>query len=230
MAEKEISKFKHHINYEFKNIELLKEALTHRSYAVERGLKYDNQRLEFLGDAVIEIIYTEYLFNRYPKEQEGVLTKMRSALVKQGALAKLARELGLGDFLRLGRGEQEAMGRERDSSLCDLFEATIGAFFLDAGIERVKEFIVPLIDKYFPDPSVMLNSLNPKGALQEYTQKEFGVAPSYVLVNSSGPDHHPSYTYAVLVKGKQLATGCASKRKTAESNAAETALMILKNR
>ena len=229
MAEKDISKFKYNINYEFKNIELLKEAITHRSYSVERGLNYDNQRLEFLGDAVIEIIYTEYLFHRYPNEQEGALTKMRSALVKQGTLAKLSRELGFGDFLRLGKGEQDAMGRNRDSNLCDLFEAVIGAFFLDAGIDKVKSFVIPLIEKYFPDPAKMLNSLNPKGALQEYTQKEFGVSPKYKLIDSSGPDHLPLYTYSVSINDKQLATGKASKRKSAESNAAKAALIKLKS-
>ena len=228
MAEKDIAKFKYQINYDFKNKELLKEALTHRSYSVERGLKYDNQRLEFLGDAVIEIIFTEYLFNKYPNEQEGVLTKMRSALVKQEALAQLARELCLGDFLRLGKGEQDAQGRERNSSLCDLFEATVGAIFLDSNIDRVKEFIVPLIEKYFPDPESMLTSLNPKGSLQELTQKKFGTAPSYKLIDSSGPDHMPSYTYSVMVNGKQLAIGVANKRKTAESIAAEEALKVLK--
>ena len=224
MSEKEIAKFKYQINYDFVNKDLLKEALTHRSYAVERGLKYDNQRLEFLGDAVIEILLTEYLFKRYTSEQEGVLTKMRSTLVKQGALAQLARELDFGDFLRMGKGEQEALGSERDSTLCDLFEATIGAFYLDAGIEKVRDFIIPLIEEYFPDPAALLTSLNPKGALQEYTQKHFNAAPVYELVECSGPDHMPSYTYAVLVKNKQLATGTANKRKSAESLAAEQAL------
>lgn len=228
--EKEIAKFKYQINYDFANKELLKEALTHRSYAVERGLKYDNQRLEFLGDAVIEILLTEYLFNRYQSEQEGILTKMRSAIVKQGALAQLARELGFGDFLRMGKGEKEALGSERDSTLCDLFEATIGAFYLDAGIDKVKEFLIPLIEKYYPDPAALLITLNPKGALQEYTQKEFGVAPVYELLESSGPDHMPSYTYAAIVNKKQLATGTAHKRKAAESLAAEAALKVLQKR
>lgn len=225
--EKEIAKFKYQINYDFNNKDLLKEALTHRSYAVEHGLKYDNQRLEFLGDAVIEILLTEYLFNRYRDEQEGILTKMRSAIVKQGTLAQLARELGFGDFLRMGKGEKDAMGSERDSTLCDLFEATIGAFYLDAGIDKVKEFLIPLIEKHYPDPEALLVSLNPKGALQEYTQKEFGVAPVYELLESSGPDHMPSYTYAAFVNKKQLATGTAHKRKAAESIAAEEALKVL---
>jgi len=228
MAEKDITKFKYQLGYEFKNKELLKEALTHRSFAVERKLKYDNQRLEFLGDAVIEILLTEYLFNRYQDEQEGILTKMRSALVKQGALAELARDLDLGDFLRMGKGEKEAMGAERDSTLCDLFEATIGAFYLDAGLESVREFLIPLIEKRFPDPALLLTTLNPKGALQEYTQKKFGIAPVYELIESSGPDHMPSYTYAALIKGKQWGTGNAHKRKTAESIAADEALKALK--
>jgi len=225
---KEIAKFKYALDHDFENKELLKEALTHRSFAVERGLKYDNQRLEFLGDAVIEILLTEYLFNRYPNEPEGILTKMRSALVKQGALALLARELGFGDFIRMGKGEIEAEGSERDSTLCDLFEAIIGAYYLDAGLEPVKVFLIRQMEKYYPDPARLLTSLNPKGALQEFTQKEYGVAPVYELVEASGPDHMPSYTIAAILNGKQLATGTAHKRKTAESNAADKALKCLR--
>ena len=227
MAETEISKLKYQLNYEFNDIALIKEALTHRSYAVERKLDYDNQRLEFLGDAVIEILLTEYLFKRYPAEQEGKLTKMRSALVKQAALAELARELKLGEFLRMGKGENEASGSERDSTLCDLFEAMIGAFYLDAGIERVKSFLIPLMEKQYPDPAALLTTLNPKGALQEFTQKKFGTAPSYELLEASGPDHLPSYTYAAILNGKQIGTGTAHKRKSAESLAAEEALKHL---
>ncbi len=221
---KDISKFKYTLGYDFKDKDLLKEALTHRSYAVERNLTYDNQRLEFLGDAVIEIILTEYLFNRYKDNPEGQLTKMRSALVKQGTLADLARDLNFGDFLRMGKGELEVEGNNRNSSLCDLFEAVIGAYYLDAGLEPVKNFILPLIEKKYPNPSELLVTLNPKGALQEFTQKKFSTAPVYELLETSGPDHQPSYTIAVYVNSKQLATGTAHKRKTAESLAAEKAM------
>ena len=223
----DIEKFKHQISYSFNNRDLLKEALTHRSYAVERKLSYDNQRLEFLGDAVLEIIVTEHLFKRYPQMPEGKLTKTRSALVKREALAALARQIQLGNFIYLGRGEQEANGEKRDSTLADAFEALCGAIFLDSGIEIITTIVIELIDKVFPDPASMLISLNPKGSLQELSQKKWGVAPEYIVTKVFGPDHSRSYSVAVSIMGRNIASGSASKRKNAESIAAENALHIL---
>ena len=215
------------LNYEFKNKDLLKEALTHRSYSSEKGLNYDNQRLEFLGDSVLEIILTEYLYLRYPSAPEGHLTKMRSALVQQNALANLAEKLELQQHIVMGKGEIDSGGNHRDSTLSDAFEALIGAFYLDAGIEEVKNFLLPLIEKNYPAPSDMLLSINPKGALQEYTQKHLGAAPYYKTVEISGPDHEPLYKVTVSVKNKIIGQGEASKRKTAESEAARQGLIFI---
>ena len=223
----DIEKFKHIINYTFNNRDLLKEALTHRSYAVERKLSYDNQRLEFLGDAVLEIIITEYLFNRYPDMPEGTLTKTRSALVKRESLAKLGRKLKLGKFIYLGRGEQWSKGEQRDSTLADAFEALTGALFLDCGLEQTRTFILELVKKTFPDPAALLISLNPKGALQELSQKLWGTAPEYLINKVCGPDHSRLYHVSVKILDRTIASGSASKRKSAESIAAENALQIL---
>ncbi|UDQ97245.1 ribonuclease III [Lentisphaerota bacterium WC36G] len=224
---KDIEKLKYHINYQFKQKKLLKEALTHRSYAVEKGLKYDNQRLEFLGDAVLEIIITEHLFNKYTTLPEGELTKMRSAIVQGDTLADIARAIKLGDFIFLGKGEQGAKGHSRNSTLADAFEALIGAMYLDGGNEVAKKFILQAIDAHLESPAELLLSLNPKGILQEFCQSKWGSAPFYPLLSVEGPDHDKTYTVAVAVNDNMIAKGIASKRKTAESVAAKAALKVL---
>ncbi len=225
----DIQKLKYRIDYQFKNMELAKRALTHRSYAAEENLDYDNQRLEFLGDAVLEIIFTEYLFKRYPDEPEGMLTQMRAGLAQEQALAALAREIELGDFLRLGHGEIETGGNDRDSTLADAFEALLGAIYLDSGMKAAKQFILPLVEKLHPEPNQLLLNLNPKGTLQELTQKHWNTAPSYEVIEVMGPDHAPSYTVNVLVNQKVLGSGKAQKRKVAESYAARNALEYIDN-
>jgi ribonuclease-3 len=221
-------RFQKSIDYLFKDISLLKEAFTHRSYSAENDLDYDNQRLEFLGDAVLEIILTEYLYKRYPKDAEGDLTRMRAALAQQEALVVYAKAINLGEFIRMGKGEQEAHGNMRDSTLADAFEALLGALFLDAGFERVKEFVLPLVQKLFPDPEKALQDMNPKGALQEYTQKQYGKAPVYKVLDVTGPDHMPSYKVSVTLDGDIMALGYANSRKNAEFDAARNALKDLK--
>ena len=220
-------KLKYHINYEFANLELLKEALTHRSYAAESNLDYDNQRLEFLGDAVLEIIFSEYLYRRYPDSPEGLLTKMRSALVRQDSLAGIARQLHLDQFIRMGKGELESGGNQRESTLCDLFEALVGAIYLDAGLALAVELLLPLFNTAYPEPLALLQTQNPKGALQEYTQRKWGRAPDYSVIGIEGPDHEPMYKVSVAINGRLLAVGAAHKRKTAESVAAQNALTQL---
>lgn len=162
-----IEQLKTLLKAEFKSDHYLREALTHRSYAVENDIKYDNQRLEFLGDAVLEILLTDHLFHRYPDADEGMLTRMRSGLVRESSLALLARKLDLGSYLLAGKGELEAHGTERDSTLADLFEAVLGAFYLEAGYDAVKPFLLELIEQEFPDPAGLLQEINPKGALQD---------------------------------------------------------------
>lgn len=222
----DIEKLKFKIAYDFKDKRLLREAMTHRTYAVENSLPYDNQRLEFLGDAVLEIILSEHLFLLYPDAQEGELTKMRSALVNQSSLAKLARNMDLGNFMITGKGEKESGGCDRDSTLSDLFEALLGAFYLDTDLDTVKTFVLKLVKAEFPDPEKLLLDLNPKGILQEYSQKKWNEPPGYEILSVSGPDHAPVFTVGVTV-GQLRASGTASSRKQAEIEAAKNAILLL---
>ena len=218
------------IGYEFKNPELLREAMTHKSYAAEWNVKYDNQRLEFFGDAIVELVLTRHLYFRYPALQEGDLTKIRSALVNQDSLAKFARSIGLGKYIQFGRGEIDSHGGDRDSTVSDAFEALSAAIYLDGGYEAVEKFILDIFTREIPDPLNMLTTLNPKGLLQEYAQAEFGKTPTYRILQISGPQHEPCFEVAVLLDGEQLGTGKAQNRKTAEQAAALEAMKVLKER
>lgn len=198
---------------------LLREALTHRTYAVEHNLNYDNQRLEFLGDAVLEILHTEYLFNRYPDLPEGDLTKIRSALSCESALAALARSLGLGSYLLIGNGEKECGGYDRESTLCDLFEAVLGALYLACGMEKAREFVNSVFEKDFSEPKELLHTLNPKGRLQEFSQSRWHSTPEYTLFRSGGPQHLPFFEVEAKVHN-YVAIGSGNSRKNAEVDAA----------
>lgn len=228
MQEKALPKLED-IGYEFRNPQFLIEAVTHRSHAVEKGLNYDNQRLEFFGDAVIQIIITEYLYVRYPSHDEGQLTKMRSALNQQSTLANFAKNINLGNFLRLGKGEFKANGQERNSTLCDAFEALTGAIYLDGGHEAAKNFLVPLVDDLYPSPESLLQAANPKGFLQELTQKKWATKPVYKIEETTGPDHQKTFLVSVTVNDKIAGSGTATSCKAAESAAAEAALKKLES-
>lgn len=222
----DIERLKKKLGIAFRDPHLLKEALTHRSYAVESKLPYDNQRLEFLGDAVLEIILTDYLFALYPEADEGVLTKMRSALAQQDAIALLARRMELGAYMYIGRGEAGSGGAERDSTLCDLFEAVLGACYLDAGLEPVRQLVLDLVRSEFPAPHRMLPGLNPKGTLQEYTQHVMGFAPEYRVVKVEGPEHNPVYEVEA-VAGGYVACGRGGSRRQAEFIAAGAMITLI---
>jgi len=216
------------LGYQFKCMQLLKEAVTHRSFSAEYKIDYDNQRLEFLGDAVVEIIITNMLYRRYTEEPEGILTKIRAALARQEALAEIARELDLAEYLRVGRGESASGGHNRDSTLCDAFEAVAGAIYLDGGYEVAEQVLEPLFDKIFPEPHNLLNSSNPKGKLQEFVQRGgSSSAPKYQIENKEGPDHDCTFTVSVTIKGEKIAEGKGRNRKLAEMQAAMKALEVL---
>ena len=225
MAE-DIEKLKIIINYTFNERSLLRQALTHRSKAVEAHLDYDNQRLEFLGDAVLEIILSEHLYRKFPRAQEGMLTQIRSAMVQQDTLAALARKMNLGAFILLGNGEIENDGANRDSTLADLFESVLGAVYLDGGLEAARQLVIGRMEELFPEPEKLLLGLNPKGALQEYTQSKWNTSPVYHTINVSGPDHQPQYEVQVQVHNMS-ATGKAQNRRQAESQAAKNLLLII---
>ena len=206
---------------------ILLEAFTHRSYAVEHNLSYDNQRLEFLGDSVLEIVLTEHLFRLYPTMSEGDMTKTRSALACESSLALLAREMKLGSALRTGKGEQGAGGIDRDSTLADLFEAFTGALYLELGFNPVREFLLDLINTHFPSPKALLLELNPKGKLQEFSQQYWNDVPKYTVLRHSGPQHLPVYEVELNLR-RYTAIGRGRSRKQAEFNAAASLFQFLR--
>ncbi|MDP7396691.1 MAG: ribonuclease III [Lentisphaeria bacterium] len=219
------------IQYEFRDSALQLEALTHPSFRAEYpNTPADNQRLEFLGDAVIQIIVTDRLYQALPLEPEGTLTKIRAALSKQPTLAGLARLIDLGKHLRLGHGEKQNHGDERDSILCDAFEALIGAMYLDSdnNPEVPSRLLNELIDRYCDDVHQLLQGENPKGELQEWTQRKLHLKPVYELKDVSGPDHERIHTIKVMIGDHCYGEGRAGKRQTAEENAARAALAAIR--
>jgi ribonuclease-3 len=203
--------------------ELLDEALTHRSYRCENPVKYDNQRLEFLGDAVLELILSEWIYHRYADSREGDLTKARSVLAKEATLANLAVQLDLGTHLKAGKGELAAGAMTRQSTLADLFEAVLAAYYLACGYRQTKEKLLELITTCYPDPLKMVTEANPKGKLQEYTQAAMGCTPKYSVLSITGTANEPYYQVEAKVN-EFTAAGSGSSRKSAECQAARTLL------
>lgn len=222
----DLKRFQEIIGYQFKDEQLLKQALTHSSYANEKHLKKlsDNERLEFLGDAVLELTSSEFLFTHYPKLTEGQLTKLRASIVCEPTLAQCTKEIGLGDYLFLGKGEDQTGGRKRKSILSDAMEAVIGAIYLDGGFANAKEFVLKFIMTDIEHKHLFYDS---KTILQEVVQGEHEQL-SYVLLEESGPDHDKSFTVGVLIGNKQVSTGTGHTKKAAEQEAAYQALLILK--
>ena len=224
----DLTKLQRILGYQFSDLQLLKEAVMHRSFASENNLNFDNQRLEFLGDSVMQIILSEFVFKKYPDFAEGMMTKVRSAMADQSSFARLARQLELGEFIMLGKGEIECGGANRDSTLSDAFESVIAAIFLDSNLEKTREIAMQLINEVYPDPVALLSTNNPKGALQEYCQQHFGKSPHYTTLSISGEDHDPVFTVQVEIGEVVLATSSARKRKIAEGAAANEALTLIR--
>ena len=207
------------IGYKFKHPELLETALTHTSYANEtRPPVKHNERLEFLGDSVLQIVSADYLFHAYADRPEGDLTRIRSSLVSEGALFQFAQEINLGDYLRLGRGEEHCGGRTRPSVVSDAFEALIAALYLDGGMEVAKNFILPFITegKTAEDDY--------KTRLQEIVQQDPSAVLKYEVTGETGPDHNKQFTVCVWRNGELLAEGRGRSKKAAEQHAAKGAL------
>ena len=207
------------IGYKFKNPELLEIALTHTSYANEsRTPVKHNERLEFLGDSVLQIVSADYLFHAYADRPEGDLTRIRSSLVSEGALFQFAQEINLGEYLRLGRGEERCGGRTRPSVVSDAFEALIAALYLDGGMEVARNFILPFITegKTAEDDY--------KTRLQEVVQQDPSAVLKYEVTGETGPDHNKQFTVCVWRNGELLAEGKGRSKKAAEQHAAKVAL------
>jgi ribonuclease-3 len=212
----------------FSNLHLLVRALTHRSYVNEyQDATEDNERMEFLGDAVLDFVVGAWVYNHFPEMQEGDLTRMRSALVRTDTLAAFARTLDLGPALRLGRGELASGGRERDNLLCATFEALIGALYLDAGIPAVGNFMEPLLGGVSTKVIGQVERYDPKSTLQEWAQSNKLGTPRYMTISSSGPDHAKVFTVEVQVDGKIYGQGAGSSKHSAAQMAAHAALEIL---
>ena len=225
-----LSKLEDLIGYKFKNKDLLKEALTHRSYLNENpswGLS-DNERLEFLGDAVLELAVTEELFNRYPDYSEGELTPIRSALVNFQMLAQIAGFLNLGEFILLSRGEAKDIGRAREVILANGLEALLGAVYLDSSYETVKTFVNRFILSRLEE--VMRKGLykDSKSLLQEKIQEQLKLTPTYKVLKESGPDHEKIFTVGVYFGDNLIAEGAGPSKQEAEVEAARAALETLK--
>ncbi len=218
-----------HLGYPFRDLALLRLALTHPSVAYEKGAPLQtNQRLEFLGDAVLQLVLTRELYEAFPDVGEGPLTKARAKLVNRRTLAEHGRQLGLGKNLILSRGEDLHGGRERPSALADAFEALLGAIFLDGGFEAAREFILRQFRGAFGQLSVIPILENPKGELQELLQSVSSEAPQYRVVSATGPDHDRVFECTVLHEGVELARGHGKSKKAAESEAALAALTRLR--
>ena len=211
------------IDYHFQDKLLLKQALTHSSFSNEQKInKFKNyERLEFLGDAVLELISSKFFFTNYPDMSEGQMTKLRSSMVCEQALAFCAKDLQLGDYLFLGKGEEATGGRERDSITSDVMEALIGAIYLDSGFEDAEKFVLTFILSDFERKQLFYDS---KTILQEKVQQA-GKVISYSLTGETGPDHDKEFTVEVLIDGKSCGKGIGRNKKSAEQKAAYEALL-----
>lgn len=213
----------------FSRPELLELALTHRSHAFEAGGLPTNERLEFLGDAVLGLVVTDLIFTAYPEASEGRLAKIRAAVVNSPSLAHLARGLALGDHVRLGRGEEQSGGRDKDSILADTMEAILGAFYVDQGMAATVELVTRLFTDLLEEVATRRESLDHKTSLQELTAAELSSLPTYELTEE-GPDHEKRFTAAVTVGGEMLGRGSGRSKKEAEQEAAGEALAVLRRR
>jgi ribonuclease-3 len=206
--------------------ELLELAFTHRSYAYETGISTTNERLEFLGDSVLGLIVTEELYLKYPDLDESRLSPLRSGIVNMRALADIARTLNLGSYIRLGKGEENTNGREKNSLLADALEALIGAIYLDCGFEKTTTVVSALIKETLESAMAKGAGLDGKTALQELTASLAKGSPEYI-VTEEGPDHDKSFTAVAMVGGEAIAQGVGKSKREAEQSAARTAYELL---
>ena len=223
--------FQDQIGIQFRDQSLILRALTHRSSVNEYPfLVGDNERLEFLGDAVIGFIAADFLYHRFPEKREGTLTAMRAYLVRKETLARFARSIQLGSFIIMGRGEEESGGRKRDSVLSSTFEALVGALYLDQGLQAAVDFLLPFFRPELERLQTDQLTKDAKSRLQEWAQAELRQTPSYVTVAASGPDHDRMFTVEVRIQGKAYGRGKGKSKQQAAQAAAQNALDRISNR
>ncbi len=213
------------IGYIFKDKNILAEALTHRSHKKS----YNNERLEFLGDAVLDLIVGEFLFLKFPHAQEGELSKMRATMVNEKSFAALAQKFDIGAFIYLSTAEENNHGRNKSSLLSDAFEAIFGAIYLEAGFQEAKKIMFKILEEMYGNIDIPSLSQDYKTMLQELTQAIYGEIPEYIIVGSSGPDHNKEFEVAVCISGRQTATAKGGSKKKAQQKAAQIAFMELQN-
>jgi len=212
------------INYAYRNAVLLERALTHKSYANENRLLYHNERMEFLGDAVLNLVVSEYLMKTCPDSTEGDLSRLRAAVVSEPSLAVVARELGLGEYLLLGKGEDQTGGRDKDSLIADCLEALIASIYLDTGQEQATAFIMRFFEDFIKKICASGGTLDYKTEVQELCQDKLKQLPEYKVVSETGPDHQKQFEVELAIKGKLYGRGTGRNKKEAEQKAAKEAL------
>jgi len=219
----EVKALQKRLNYTFKDQKLLIEALTHKSYKQS----YNNERLEFLGDAVLDLIVGEFLFKKYPHDDEGNLSKIRASLVNEEGFTILAQHIHLGECIFLSNAEINNCGREKPSLLSNAFEAVMGAIYLEAGLEKLTSTVLGFLEEVYAQKDMKKLSKDYKTTLQEITQARFAVTPEYKLISATGPDHQKSFEIALLIEGKEYARGKSKSKKGAQQEAALLAIDIL---
>lgn len=215
-----MSELEQRLGYKFKDEELLKEALTHKS----SKKPYSNERLEFLGDAVLDLVVGEYLFLEFKDLAEGEMSKLRAALVNESSFAKMACNVGVGEGLFLSPAEEHNGGRSKPSLLSDAFEAIIGAIYLESGLDVARDIFLKLLKQNYPDINLKLLTKDYKTRLQEITQAKYGVVPRYDLISAIGPDHKKEFEVALFLNDEELSRAKGSSKKQAQQEAAKFAL------
>ncbi len=225
-----IQEFEKKIGVEFKDKDLLLLALTHRSYVNEhKDTDSHNERLEFLGDAVLELITSDYLFSTYPERTEGDLTSFRAALVRTESLADTAQEIGVGENIRLSKGEEDTGGRSKNYLLANALEAIIGAIYLDSGYEVARDFVHTHLLKKIDHIVENRLDIDSKTKIQEVTQSKYKVTPSYEVIEEEGPDHDKRFTVVVKINGKEIGKGFGTSKQKAEEDAAKSGIEYIEN-
>jgi len=224
-----LDEFDARYNLTFHNPSLLQQAFVHRSYVNEQSPDSpnrleDNERLEFLGDSVLGFVVSEHLYSAYPEAKEGALTHLRTVVVRREALAQLAQEMEIGKMLLVGVGEEESGGRTRLATLCAAFEALVGALFIDQGVDKAREFLMPHVAHLLANIEPQTTPKDPKSRFQEWAQQNFGATPRYKVVDWSGPDHARLFVSQVSLKGEPIGVGTGHSKQDASQAAAALAL------
>jgi ribonuclease-3 len=222
---RQLDKLQSTLRIKFHDKRFLNRSLVHRSYINEHGSDYrDNERLEYLGDSVLGLVVNEYLFRHFEEYHEGDLAKIKSVVVSEDTLAKVARNLNIGSYLLMGKGEEYSGGRERASILANTLEAIIGAYYLDSGLRATRDFVLNLLKRDIERIDNLTYQRDPKTTLQEYVQKKYKDRPIYQVASEKGPDHKKEFAVRLIINGREITTGMGSSKRKAEMDAASSTL------